>query len=132
MRNDLVAALSAGVVLALAGCAPALSDEAACEEVNKYAGEVTRTVADMTESIAGPRSLALYSNRLVELSDEIVSLDIANDDIASTVDDWVAATREIGVFFSSGYEFGDDVDAILPAFDSFSIANNKMLRVCDL
>ena len=57
---------------------------------------------------------------------------LKNHEISDARGDWVASTREIGVFFSSGWEFGDAADSIVPAFDRFQIANNKMIRLCDL
>ena len=132
MRNFSAAVLSIGVVVALAGCTPALNDEEACVEVGKFAGEATSTIRNMTDNIASPSSLEVYSSRLIEISGEIEALNIASDEISDAMEDWVASTREIGVFFSSGWELGDAADSIVPAFDRFQIANNKMIRLCDL
>lgn len=132
MRIFSKAVLAIAVAIALTGCTPALNDEAACEEVNKFAGEATSTVRNMTENIADSRSLRVYANRLVEIAGEIEALNIANDEISDALGDWGGSTREIGEFFSSGWEFGDAADPILPAFDRFEIANNKMIRLCDL
>ena len=132
MRRIRKVGVTLGVVVLLAGCTPALSDEAACEEINKYAGELSSTIRNMTENISEPSSLAVYSNRLVEISDEVGELNIADEEISDAVVDWVATSREIGVFFSDGWELGDDADQILPTFDRFQIANNKMIRLCDL
>lgn len=132
MRNFVGASLSLGLVIALVGCTPALSDEAACEEISKYAREASSTVRNMTDNVANPSSLAVYANRLIEIADEAEALNVADDEISDTLGDWFDSTREIGVFFSSGWEFGDAADSIIPAFDSFQVANNKMIRLCDL
>lgn len=132
MRNLRIASLTLGAAIVLSGCSPALSDEVACKEVGKYAVELSSTSRNMTDNLAKPDSLAVYSKRMIEISDELDALNIGSRDISDTVAVWSSSAREFGVFFSSGWEYGDEVKQIVPVLDQFLVANSKMIRLCDL
>jgi hypothetical protein len=129
MLRSLFASVAALMVLVLSSCTSALNDENACIEVSKFSGELSDTLEKMTDNLDNPPSLATFSSRLVGIADEVGELNIASEELSSTVKSWSSNARELGIFFSS-FELGDDTAEIIPAYDQWTIAHNTIQRLC--
>jgi hypothetical protein len=129
MKNARSATILITTSFLLVSCAPAMNDATACEEVSKYAGEISSTVNKMTENIDDPASLAIFSGRIVEIADEVAALNVRSAEISDVLEDWSALQREIGLFYSD-FQVGDEIESALILNDKFQVANNKLNRLC--
>jgi len=107
-----------------------MNDATACEEVSKYAPEIASTYEKITENIDDPASLAIFSGRIVEIADEVATLNVRSAEISDVLEDWSAIQREIGIFY---YDFRlGDQEPVQLLNDRFRVATSKLMRLCSL
>jgi len=84
----------------------------------------------MTENLDNPESLATFSSRFVEITDEVAELNIGDDELAAAAVEWSDTARDFGLYYSD-YEFGDEVGELESINDDVTIATNTLSRLCE-
>lgn len=136
MRNLIGAGLSLGLVIALVGCSPALSEEAACEEIDAYSSEAAELIAQATESLEDDTSRNRFASRLTALGGEVSELSIADDRLSDTTLAWGNAMAEFGNSLTA--DSLDDLiseanaDRFYAASDEWTIQDSTIRRLCKL
>lgn len=130
MQKKIYALAVVAAGLTVSSCTPALNEEVACEEILDYVGEGSQTLSNMTENLDNPESLATFTSRFVEITEEVAELNIGNDELATAAVEWSAAAREFGLYYSD-YESGDELGELEFINDDLIIATNTLSRLCE-
>ena len=136
MRNFVGVSLSLGLVVALAGCTPALNEEAACELIDAYSSEAAELIGQTTNSLTDDTSRNRFATRLNTLGTEIGELEIADEKLSETTIAWANAMSEFGASLTadSVEELISDANAerYSAAGDDFTIQDSTIRRLCKL
>lgn len=128
--------LSLGVVIALAGCSPGLSEEAACEEIETYSAEAGELIKNARENLTDDTRRNRFAARLTALGVEVSELSIADDNLSETTFAWGMAISDFGAAFTA-----NSVDELLSeanfervyaATDETALQDATIRRLCKL
>lgn len=79
----------------LSGCSSGLSQERACEEINLYAGEISHSLGNVTDSIDETSMRRLYADNMISIAKEAQELGIADSEIQETTIEWAESIETV-------------------------------------
>lgn len=136
MRNFTGAVLTLGFVIALVGCSPALSEEAACEEIDAYSSEAAELIGNATDNLADDTRRNRFAERLSALGSEVSNLSIADDKLSETTLAWATAMSDFGSSLTANSvdELISDANAdrFYAASDEWVVQDSTIRRLCKI